>query len=257
MKYIYKITNIVNNKVYIGQSLNPQDRFISHMGKHSSSKSISNDVDIYGKGSFKLDIIEYVDNFQERERYWINYYREKGYDLYNSTKGGEEPPTFYGEENGTCIYSDEIRDKTIELLLNTNYTYTKISKIVNSTTDFVRRVNSGMRRVDGLDYPLRKEAHFDKIAKLIIYDLQNTKITQKEIAKKYGVARSMVTMINIGDNRYDEKYDYPLRLPVWHTPPEICKAIINDLQLGELNKSEISRKHKVAYEVVKRLNKKI
>ena len=33
----------------------------------------------------------------------------------------------------------------------------------------------------------------------------------KALAKKYGVARSMVTMLNIGENRFDKNLDYPIR----------------------------------------------
>ena len=41
--------------------------------------------------------------------------------------------------------------------------------------------------------------------------LKNTKYTQKEIAKMFDVARSCVTMINIGENHHDESIIYPIR----------------------------------------------
>ena len=33
MKYIYKIENLINHKVYIGQTNNPQRRFSEHRAK--------------------------------------------------------------------------------------------------------------------------------------------------------------------------------------------------------------------------------
>jgi group I intron endonuclease len=214
MKSIYKITNNINGKFYIGQSSNPAYRFNQHMLKHSSSKSISQDVDKYGRGNFTLEIIEEnIDNFQEREKYWINYYNDNKHELYNKTKGGEEPPTFMGEDSPTCKYSDTQLFKVIDLVQNTYYTFTKIAQITQTSSDFVRKVNAGRRAKPlGLSFPIRKENHFDKIAKLIITDLKNPSLSQREIAKKYGVARSTVTMINIGAHRFDENIKYPIRI---------------------------------------------
>jgi len=46
---------------------------------------------------------------------------------------------------------------------------------------------------------------------LIIDDLLNTTLTQKEIAKKYGCARTTVTAINNGQNFPQNNLIYPLR----------------------------------------------
>lgn len=211
-KHIYKITNKINGKIYIGQSINPKNRFNAHMKKQSSSKSISKDVDKYGSDNFLLEIIEEnVKDFKESEKYWIKYYKDNGYDMYNVTKGGEEPPTFYGESHPHSIYSDKQLLEVIRLLKETNYNAIKIGYITNTNRDFVNKINVGKRPIDGVIYPIRTESHFDKIAKLIINDLKNTNIRQREIAKKYGVARSMVTMINIGENRHDANLEYPIR----------------------------------------------
>ena len=86
--WIYKITNIQNNKVYIGQTIRPiEQRFHRHL-----SDSLNNILDThfarairkYGKDSF---IIEEIDNAQtqdelnQKEQYWIRYYNsvEDGY----------------------------------------------------------------------------------------------------------------------------------------------------------------------------------
>ena len=86
--WIYKITNIQNNKVYIGQTIRPiEQRFHRHL-----SDALNNILDThfarairkYGKDSF---IIEEIDNAQtqdelnQKEQYWIRYYNsvEDGY----------------------------------------------------------------------------------------------------------------------------------------------------------------------------------
>ena len=86
--WIYKITNIQNNKVYIGQTIRPiQDRFNRHI-----NDAINNILDThfarairkYGKDSFIIEEIDMAKNQDElnlKEQYWIQYYQaiEKGY----------------------------------------------------------------------------------------------------------------------------------------------------------------------------------
>ena len=86
--WIYKITNIQNNKVYIGQTIRPiQDRFNRHI-----NDAINNILDThfarairkYGKDSFIIEEIDTANNQDElnlKEQYWIQYYQatEKGY----------------------------------------------------------------------------------------------------------------------------------------------------------------------------------
>ena len=86
--WIYKITNIQNNKVYIGQTIRPiQDRFHRHI-----NDALNNILDTHfarairkcGKDNF---IIEQIDQAQtknelnKKEQYWIQYYNsvQNGY----------------------------------------------------------------------------------------------------------------------------------------------------------------------------------
>jgi len=76
---IYKIINIINNKVYVGSSKNINKRKSRHFcdlrdNKHSN-KHLQNSYNKYGKNNFKFEIIEYIDNenkLLEREQYWID-----------------------------------------------------------------------------------------------------------------------------------------------------------------------------------------
>lgn len=89
---IYKITNIKNGKVYIGQSVNVTLRWWSHVeelskGKHCN-KMLSEDFQQYGLQSFTAEIIERCGSrdkniLLERERYYISLYFHSGYSLYN------------------------------------------------------------------------------------------------------------------------------------------------------------------------------
>ena len=86
--FIYKITNIVNNKVYIGQSIRPiEQRFKRHI-----NDAVNNNLDThfarairkYGQAKFvieQIDIASSQDELNKKEQYWIKYYDSinKGY----------------------------------------------------------------------------------------------------------------------------------------------------------------------------------
>ena len=90
-----------------------------------------------------------------------------------------------------------------------------IGKLTNYDDTTVVRINKGILWYDEtLTYPLRKELTNNfklERALNIIFDLQNTKLTQKQIAEKYGVGRTTVTAINRGQNHKQDNIEYPIR----------------------------------------------
>lgn len=93
---IYKIINTINNKVYIGKSINIKRRFSQHLSalkikSKDENRHLINAYHKYGKENFKIEIIEAINFnsnelvFKERELYWIDYFdstnRGKGYNL--------------------------------------------------------------------------------------------------------------------------------------------------------------------------------
>lgn len=94
---IYKITNKINNKVYIGKSCDIYTRWYAHKSAalHPNWKKYNNSA-LYkairedGNENFSYEIIELVpvEQLDERERYWINYYNSYN-NGYNLTLGGD------------------------------------------------------------------------------------------------------------------------------------------------------------------------
>ncbi len=89
---IYKIQNIIDNKVYIGSAVDFIKRFRQHKCKLAKnqhhSKHLQYSWNKYGENNFKFDIIELVEDpkkLVEREQYWIDYYKsyahEFGYNI--------------------------------------------------------------------------------------------------------------------------------------------------------------------------------
>ena len=75
-KFIYKITNKITGKFYIGKTTKSiQKRFQQHCSKADAGcKELKVDIDKYGKDNFTIEIIDLAVSKQElqnKERYWI------------------------------------------------------------------------------------------------------------------------------------------------------------------------------------------
>ncbi len=85
---IYIITNIQNNKIYIGQTIRPVEyRFHRHINDALNNKldtHFARAIRKYGPQSFKLEVIDNAktqDELNQKEQYWIRFYDSvnKGY----------------------------------------------------------------------------------------------------------------------------------------------------------------------------------
>lgn len=95
MTGIYKITNTVNNKVYIGQALDIHSRIRNHKealnrGTHPNNH-LQRAWNLYGKDKFVFSIVESCEESQltEREQFWIDFYGGiNSNDTYNQRDAG-------------------------------------------------------------------------------------------------------------------------------------------------------------------------
>lgn len=115
---IYKITNILNNKVYIGSAISIKDRFRKHLSALRNNKHINkklqNSYNKHGELYFKFEIIEYVESTDNKEDFKnILLGREQYYlDLYESYKTGKGYNVCINAGNrlGMC-HSEETKNK--------------------------------------------------------------------------------------------------------------------------------------------------
>lgn len=137
--FIYKTTNLINNKFYIGQHCtnNIDDGYIG------SGNILKKAISKYGKDNFEREIIEYCnsyDELNEREKYWISFYNGVELDeCYNILEGGnggsvancqktkdkiantlreyystEEMRTFLSESRKIAMNKPEVKEKVKE-----------------------------------------------------------------------------------------------------------------------------------------------
>ena len=160
-KSIYIIKNRINNKVYIGQAIDPQHRFISHLSRaktNSDHSAIHDAIIALGKDNFYYEILEKdVENYNDREQYWIKYYNSLVPNGYNLTIGGEEPPVQYGENHPRSVISNKEVLNIIEDLKNSKLTQVEIAKKYNQNTQLITSINIGnTHKQNNLTYPIRK-----------------------------------------------------------------------------------------------------
>lgn len=92
--YIYKTTNMVNGKIYIGKRRGEFDD--TYLG---SGRYLNNSINKYGRDQFSVEVIDTCDSLSDqnsKERYWIAYYRATDATMYNISDGGDGGDTFSG-----------------------------------------------------------------------------------------------------------------------------------------------------------------
>lgn len=156
MTGIYLVTNLINNKKYVGQSTNIGKRWIKHRNYPFNPNckeynySFYQAIRKYGLENFKFEVIEECDvnQLNEREIYWISYY-DSFNNGYNMTAGGNSSPHFVNLNN-------EKLNKIRELLANTNLTQKQIAEEVNISEEMVQGINTGRYWKIDIEYPIRK-----------------------------------------------------------------------------------------------------
>jgi hypothetical protein len=98
---IYKITNLINSKIYIGKDTN------SNKNYYGSGVILKNAIKKYGIENFNKEIIDTAENNEElskKEKYWIDFYNSTNKEIgYNISKGGDGGDTISNNPNRDII----------------------------------------------------------------------------------------------------------------------------------------------------------
>ena len=130
--YIYKITNLINQKAYIGKTTNTiKERWGEHISESKSERAknrpIYRAINKYGVENFSIELIEEVDikELSDKEIYWIGYYDTYN-NGYNATLGGD----------GRILYDYD----SIKELIQKEYSTRQIIEVIGCCADIVHLV---------------------------------------------------------------------------------------------------------------------
>lgn len=111
MGFIYKITNKVNGKIYIGKTLKTiEGRWKDHVEDYQrprfEKRPLYSAMKKYGVENFSVEEVEECSSeiLSEREIYWIDFY-DSFRSGYNATKGGDGKP-FIDEQEILKLWKD-------------------------------------------------------------------------------------------------------------------------------------------------------
>jgi len=162
---IYKITNQINNKSYIGQSKDIKKR----LNKHKSTCFNPSDnhyeyplyraIRKYGIENFTVEVIEEckIEELNQKEEYWIKKYNTF-FNGYNQTLGGDGSGVGINKENILQIF---------HLLETTDLIHKEIAEKCNVSIETVQGINTGRYWKQDREYPIQKRTkeRLEKIKK--------------------------------------------------------------------------------------------
>lgn len=259
-KDIYIIRNDINGKVYIGQTFNVAHRweqYESAFRKKDNKHLISRAMLKYGIEHFHMEVLEKgVENYDEREIYWIKFFNSTVPNGYNISHGGNGNGS--GFENPMAILNEK---QVINIKNEIRYSTDSFSKIATKfgiNAPMVSCINVGTAYFDRNEtYPIRQSRKSREIIKQVTYALKyehDKSINQ--ISKEFGIDVSVVYDINKGELHHIDGETYPLRSGrVFSTIAKFVPEVIDLLINSDLQQKDIAKRFNVSVNWVSTINK--
>lgn len=216
MGIIYCFTNKINQKKYIGQTINPQQRYNAHKSNYKNIKNKEYDSLLhrafrkYGFDNFTYEIlvkdINDINILNELEIYYIKYFNTKtpnGYNVEIGGKNSSKPKTL--EHKKKEIWGQaKLNEKEVIELRKAYANKESPTKIYNEKYKDRIHYNSFLNIWSGRRYSLIMPEVFEKgrhtkltkeIVKKIREEREKTNLSYDKLAQKYNISKSTVADI--------------------------------------------------------------
>jgi len=205
---IYKITNAINGKIYIGSSSNLYNRKHHHFSKlkHNkhSNQHLQNSYNKYGKENFKFDIIKRckIDVLLLEEQYYLDnilcdYNKRIIAESNRGWKMSQDTKDKISKANTGRINTEEYKEQQSKLLKGIKRSKETCKKISDSKKGFVFTEQHKQKLKDA--YSKRKikgnpsKLNENKVKEIKIFLQKNKSLSY--IANIYGISSAMVSKI--------------------------------------------------------------
>jgi len=209
MVHIYALTDPITNQIrYIGKSERVKGRYRDHLNDQSKTHKVNWIKGLKNKGLLPgLIILEEVPenvSWEEREIFWISQAKENGWNLVNSTSGGDGVRNITGDGKRRMLETWTGRKHKPETLIKLSAA-SKGRKHREETKVAMSKLMTG-RKILWVDKVKKAVSKFDeeKIG-LVLEDLKTMKV--KDVAAKYKVHRTTITKIKLG-TYFQQKSNY-------------------------------------------------
>lgn len=206
---IYKTTNLINGKIYIGQDSYNNPKYLG--GGVYFNRAIKK----YGRNNFKKEILEQCETskqLNEREEYWIKKLNstnskigyniiEKAFGIYKGYKHTlESNEKLSNSLKGKPKSEEHKRNLSLSTLGKPKHTEESKQKLREFKTGFKYSEESKQKLSNSLS-KLKKEQIKQIILKLKAFE------TQTCIAKDFGVTQSIISEIKMNKSHYNFKFN--------------------------------------------------
>ena len=213
---IYKFTNKLNNKIYIGQTTQTlEQRINKHLQQLNDETYFHRALKKYGINNFNIEIIEQnipLSELDNREIYWIKYYdsyytSNKGYNL---TKGGQ-----WG--NSSQLICGSAENEIKDLIKNSELTFKQIGDLFGVSLSCISDINRGKTFYEeNIIYPIRNTSQHTKLTNELVNQiidyLKDSDLSIIDIGLTLGISNFTIGEINRGKNSWcPQNINYPIR----------------------------------------------
>lgn len=248
MGIIYKITNLINKKSYIGQTSKPLNaRWKEHKTGDYHRQVIDMAIKKYGKENFTINILEECSNekLDERERYWIAYYDTYN-NGYNSTEGGQL-------WQSTRLSEQEVQ-QIIQQWKNTDLCLSRFHKYVGHGILTVKNylLQNGITQEEIDSHKYNQIASTKKIQKLTNKNIKNIRKKKPHINQQEKLKKQLAEEQNILQD-FLQGHGLTFLVKKYHKTFNTIKKILNknNITLNDIENNKwndrTERKWKIIY----------